>query len=125
MITDEQIKALAVKRGFKLNNVNGDDLKPYVHSFSRDLIALAQQVKPLEFVRDHGSLWCKTSIGEYSIHLKCCDEGDGYVFELDESDQDDEVYRTEDEAINATQKDYWRRALSCLVHGGGSDGARS
>ena len=51
MITDEQIKQLAVSCGFKLTNETGDDLKPYVYEFARELIALAQQVKPLEFVK--------------------------------------------------------------------------
>lgn len=51
MITDEQIKQLAVSCGFKLTNETSDDLKPYVYEFARELIALAQQVKPLEFVK--------------------------------------------------------------------------
>ena len=51
MITDEQIKQLAVSCGFKLTNETGDDLKPYVYEFTRDFIELAQHVKPLEFVK--------------------------------------------------------------------------
>lgn len=47
MITNEEIKALAIAHGFKLSNETGDDLKTYVYEFSRGLIALAQQVKPL------------------------------------------------------------------------------
>ena len=43
MITDEQIKQLAVSCGFKLTNETGDDLKSYVYEFARELIALAQQ----------------------------------------------------------------------------------
>jgi len=42
MISDEQIKQAAIARGFKLNNENGDDLKPYVYEFARDLIAMAR-----------------------------------------------------------------------------------
>lgn len=41
MISDEQIKALAVARGFKLTNETGDDLKPYVYEFARDLLAFS------------------------------------------------------------------------------------
>ena len=40
MIPEEQIKQLAVSCGFKLTNETGDDLKPYVYEFARELIAM-------------------------------------------------------------------------------------
>lgn len=83
----------------------------------RALIALAQEVKPLVFNREHGCLWCKTSIGEYSIHPYAPDNG--YVVELDESQEDDDVYETEGKAIEAANIDFRKRVLSCLVNGGG------
>lgn len=61
-ITDDQIKALAVSHGFRLNNETGDDLKPYVYEFARDLIALATKVverenmwQPIESAPTDGS----------------------------------------------------------------------
>lgn len=115
MITDEQIKQLAVSCGFKLTNETGDDLKPYVYEFARELIALAQQVKPLEWVEVSDALKVvKTICGEYAVFNS--------ITVVSAKFADDEYYsrlfRTEAEAIEAANEDYQRRALGCLVHGG-------
>ena len=122
MITDEQIKQLAVSCGFKLTNENGDDLKPYVYEFARELIALAQQVKPLEFKCLHSAVFAHTAIGDYEILHTVDDidgrpEAEGYYYELANSGAL-EAYETEAEAIAAANEDYRRRVLGCLVNGG-------
>lgn len=105
---DEHIKQLAVKHGFKLTNEAGDDLKPYVYEFARNLIALAQQIKPLEFVQDSvGDLVAKSTMGNFYV-LKMILSG--FVY-------NGKPYKTEAEAIAAANEDYQRRVLSCLVWG--------
>lgn len=110
MITKEQIKQAAIARGFKLNNDAGDDLKPYVYEFARDIIALAQEVRPLVWV----------SCGSDEIHaLK-------NNFKIRKfKDRFSLYYRTTlfgryptiDEAKSAAQADFNRRVLENLVHG--------
>ena len=108
MITDEQIKQLAVSCGFKLTNETGDDLKPYVYEFARELIALAQQVNSLEFRRDEdGDLIAVTIMGNFIIYT--CDNAFDYR---------QREYATEAEAIEAANADYQRMVLLRLVHGG-------
>ena len=116
MITDEQIKQLAVSCGFKLTNETGDDLKPYVYEFARELIALAQQVKPLEFVQSPSGI--KHTHTPFGTYLLCA-----YIDEVRMSLPEEinfygRGYQTEAEAIAAVNKDYQRRALGCLVNGG-------
>lgn len=57
MITNEQIKALAVARGFKLNaRISPEewDLRAYVYEFSRDLIAeVLRPYKTLRLLDDY------------------------------------------------------------------------
>lgn len=107
MINDEQIKQVFVQHGFKLSNESGDDLKPYVYKAARDLIALAQEVKPLVFKQDEDGDYCaKTILGEYWIYA-----GKMFIFRRLE-------LKTLEEAIEAANADFRKRALSCLVNGG-------
>lgn len=115
MITDEQIKQLAVSCGFKLTNETGDDLKPYVYAFARELIALAQQVKPLEVgTWPSGIKHAHTRFGTYSF----CEHVNEVRMSLpEEINYYGRGYKTLDEAIAAANEDYQRRVLSCLVNG--------
>ena len=116
MITDEQIKQLAVSCGFKLTNETGDDLKPYVYAFARRLIAMAHEVKPLEWRYDRKAFYfayAYTSVGKYEI-----DDFDssfmvsfGYVCIA-------QNMKTDADAISAANADFKQRVLGCLVHGG-------
>ena len=127
MITDEQIKQLAVSCGFKLTNETGDDLKPYVYEFARELIGMAQQVKPLEFVecniqyRDRPAAYLKaeTPLGKYTIH-KYKYFGDQFAtnYFYTGPGSSGKAVAAEATAIEAANEDYQRRVLSCLVHGG-------
>lgn len=113
MITDEQI----------LTTFNKHPKMPldqplciYTDNLIRDartLIALAQQIKPLEF--EKAGYWVKAdcSFGRYVVS----DEAgiwqiflNGNVFECE--------YINKAEAIAAANEDYRKRVLSCLVHGG-------
>lgn len=119
MISDEQIKAMASARGFKLTNETGDDLKPYVYAFARDLIAVAQYVEPLRFFHDRKAFcfaYAYTSVGKYEID----DFDSGFMVSFDQV-LVVQGLKTEVEAIEAANEDYRKRALSCLVHGGTND----
>ena len=125
MIPDEQIKQLAVSCGFKLTNETGDDLKPYVYEFVRELIALAQQVKSLEFVKTGDYDNSTPPVEHYSATtefgiIELIVDGDGVVRAgfLD-SIVYDRDFTTLTKAIEAANEDYQRRVLSCLVWGGG------
>lgn len=115
MIPDEQIKQLAVSCGFKLTNETGDDLKPYVYEFAGDVIALAQQVKPLVWtdLKHITGKKAETCFGNYyvskidALPYRTVYIGEG---EFDYAD-------TEAEAISAANEDYRKRVLSCLVWG--------
>lgn len=124
-MNDEQIKQLAVSCGFKLTNETGDDLKPYVYEFVRELIALAQQVKPLEFVKTGDYDNSTPPVEHYSATtefgiIELIVDGDGAVRAgfLD-SIVYDRDFTTLTKAIAAANEDYQRRVLSCLVWGGG------
>lgn len=127
-ITDGEMQTILASNGVKFQYVShptrgeicmteGSTKRDVLLKGIRELIALAQEVEPLKFRREHGCLWCKTSIGEYSIHLH--DVDGGYVFELEECEQDACVYGTEEQAIEAAQQDYARRVRSGLKYGGG------
>ncbi len=81
-ITTEQIKNLSVKHD-----------KLCVVGFARELIALAQEVKPLKFKRKYGSLWCKTEIGGYCVR-RLDYNVNGFVFLVDGRDGDENIYLT-------------------------------
>ena len=88
----------------------------------RALIALAQEVKPLDFKRLHGAVFAHTEIGDYEIFHTSDDvdgkpDGDGYYYELANSGGL-ETYTTEAEAIEAANADFRMRVLGCLVNGG-------
>lgn len=114
MITDGQIKQLAVSCGFKLTNETGDDLKPYVYEFARELIALAQQVKPLEFVLEeevwkaHTELGCICIFGVHDCR---------WVLYFDDDECNNQRFATKAAAIEAANADYRKWVLSCLVWG--------
>ena len=119
MITYEQIKQIAVSCGFKLTNETGDDLKPYVYEFARELIALAQQVKPLEVVTSPSGKHAHTQFGTYWFRAY----GDEVRMSLpEERNYYGRRYKTETEAIAAANEDYRRRVLGCLVNGGVCNG---
>jgi hypothetical protein len=109
MISDEQINELYKHHiGVPLHGVI---------NFSRELIALAQEVKPLDFIPlDHTNIikQADTVCGEYFIR-NYFDEsclalpGDSYY---------KRTYNTEAEAIEAANVDYRKRVLSYLVNGG-------
>lgn len=114
MITDGQIKQLAVSCGFKLTNETGDDLKPYVYEFTRDIIELAQQVKPLDWVfLDHYQTWISRGF-DYDYIIP--EAGDCYHLHYG----DDVLCSSNsiDGLKKAAQQDYQRRVLSCLMYGG-------
>ncbi len=109
MISDEQINELYKHHiGVPLHGVI---------NFSRELIALAQEVKPLDFIPlDHTNIikQADTVCGEYFTHdyfveFRMALPGDTYY---------NRIYSTEEEAIEAANADYKRRVLSCLVNGG-------
>lgn len=115
MITKDQIKQAAIARGFKLSNEAGDDLKPYVYEFARDIIKLAQEVRPLEFIQSGvSSKTANTNYGPYSI----CNFN--FIDELRAASPEDKYYarkfESEAEAIAAAQADFNRRVLENLVH---------
>lgn len=115
MIADEQIKTIFVKHGFKLSNETGDDLKQYVYDAARELIALAQEVEPLKFVRCDGSpddLCCQTSIGKYVIFKF----NKGYLVGIDGVVVADRICKAS-LAIEAAQQDYAKRVRSGLIEG--------
>lgn len=119
MISDEQIKALALARGFKLTNETGDDLKPYVYEFSRDLIALAQEVKPLEFFYDRKAFcfaYADTPFGKYEI-----DDFDSDFMVSFEQVCLMQSLETCQEAVAAAQSDFAARTLANLKYGGKDD----
>lgn len=98
MITDEQILDLAEQH---------DDS---VFMFASELIALAQEVKPLEFERDEdGDYVAVSAFGRYVIYLSFTQRTYQY---------NNTRYNTLDEAIESAQQDYRHRVLSCLVNGG-------
>lgn len=80
----------------------------------RSIIALAQEVKPLEFIpTDHTNIikQADTVCGEYFTHdyfveFRMALPGDTYY---------NRIYSTEEEAIEAANADYRKRVLSCLV----------
>lgn len=111
MITDEQIRQLQRKWVYVLYG-NENDVHGLI-PFARELIALAQQVKPLEFKQHGHRIYATTNFGDYFVEETM--EGHAYEFESDESEL---VYDTEEEAIEAANEDYQRRVLSCLVNGG-------
>lgn len=121
MISDEQIKALAVARGFKLTNETGDDLKPYVYEFARDLIALAQQVKPLKWIENTNYWYANSDQGLYQLKPR---EFNFSVYLCDECNEISAVIARDvsglDDAKQIAQADFNKRALENLVHGGGA-----
>lgn len=75
--------------------------------YSRELIALAQQVTPLEFERDDDGDYCaRTAFGHFRIYT-----GRDFKYHFD-------TYKTLEEAVTAANEDYRRMVLNCLVNGG-------
>lgn len=110
-ITNEQIRAI-----FKLHKVNlsTPDINPAIYDAARELIALAQEVRPLEFIQSGvSSKTANTNYGPYSI----CN----FIDELRAAFPEDKYYarkfESEAEAIAAAQADFNRRVLENLTHG--------
>lgn len=122
MITDEQFEAcrIAANESYKRykSSVRGQMITPeddWEWHFARELIALAQQVKPLEVVTSPSGKHAHTQFGTYWFRAY----GDEVRMSLpEERNYYGRRYKTETEAIAAAQQDYQRRVLSCLVHGG-------
>ena len=114
MITDEQLDLLYEKHSNKYGEQSIPD-DGRIEEFARELIALAQQVKPLGFRRiDKTTKKADSVFGPYFI----CDYIDGVRMALpEEINYYGRGYTTEAEAIEAANEDYQRRVLSCLVWG--------
>jgi hypothetical protein len=103
-ISDEQIEVIFKKHGYSLNQS------------ARELIALAQEVKPLELVPlPSGIKQAHTQFGAYSF---CAYIDEVRMLLPEEANYYDKGYKTEAEAIEAANADYRKRVLSCLVNGG-------
>ena len=102
MITDEQIARIFNKHGANF------------FAGTRELIALAQQVKPLDWVfLDHYQTWVSRGFDyDYIIPVA----GDCYHLHYG----DDVLCSSNsiDGLKEAAQQDYQRRVLQCLVNGG-------
>jgi hypothetical protein len=118
MITDEQIWQIAKKYlcsvGSHYINEMAMPGDGRIEEFARELIALAQQIKPLEWVEVSDALKVvKTICGEYAVFNS--------ITVVSAKFADDEYYsrlfQTEAEAIEAAQQDYQRRVLGCLKFG--------
>lgn len=109
-ITDEQIREI-----FNSHKVNlsTPDINPAIYDAARDLIALAQEVRPLEWVDNYA----KTPFGQYEIDFYDDEHSAGFFFKT-ELFEDDFLHQTEEEAQKAAQADFNRRVLANLVHGG-------
>lgn len=110
MITDEIIFETAVVYEEPAELWQGQIVfnKHSLLEYTRRIIALAQEVRPLVFGRNEdGDLVCRTGCKIYVIlNLS---EGFGYAGRL---------YEIEEKAIAAAQDDFTRITLSNLVHGG-------
>ena len=119
MITDEQLDLLYEKH----SNKYGEQSIPEWYAFCRELIALAQEVKPLEFESDEdgdyvafsafssdedGDYVAVSAFGRHFLYLSFT----GKTYQYNNT-----RYNTLDEAIEAANADYRRRVLSCLVWG--------
>ena len=119
MITDGQIADTFHKHGCYID----EDMSAM--SAVCELIALAQQVKPLEFVKTGDYDNSTPPVEHYSATtefgiIELIVDGDGVVRAgfLD-SIVYDRDFTTLTKAIEAANEDYQRRVLSCLVNGGG------
>lgn len=134
MITDEQFEAcrLAANESYKRHkgSIRGQIITPeddWEWHFARELIALAQQIKPLEFVecsiqyRDLPAAYLKaeTPLGNYTIH-KYKYFGDQFAtnYFYTGPGNGGKSFASESTAIEAANEDYQSRVLSCLVWGG-------
>lgn len=115
MITDEQLDLLYDKH----SNKYGEQSIPEWYAFCHELIALAQQVKPLVWYRRNTGWHTATDFGIYLL-----DEIDfDYRIKLVETPMGSTemiAHRINgmDNAKDVAQQDYNRRVLSCLVWGG-------
>jgi len=108
-ITDEILLEAARQSFYETEDFDFGGWFGEVRLFAREIIELAQQVKPLEFVQDDdGDLVAKSPMGKFHV-LKMVLSG--FVY-------NGKSYPTEYEAIEAANEDYRKRVLSCLVWGG-------
>lgn len=122
MITDEQFEAcrLAANESYKRHkgSIRGQIITPeddWEWHFARELIALAQQIKPLVWtdLKYATGKKAETCFGNYYVSkIDALPYWTVYLGE-DEFDYAD----TEAEAIEAANADYRKRVLSCLVWG--------
>ena len=129
MITDEQFEAcrIAANESYRRhkNSARGQIVTPeddWEWHFVRELIALAQEVKPLDFERQSdGTLLARHPLGYYEVFRyeeKYRNRNDCTGFSFESHCYISKVKETEDEAIEAANIDFRKRALSCLVNGG-------
>jgi hypothetical protein len=115
-ITDENIREI-----FKSHKVNlsTPDINQAIYDAARDLIALAQEVRPLPFVKEDGVYTLRTVFGQYHIARQ---DDVTWFFKFDNNDFPYEHFvmrelGSEQSAIAAAQADFNRRVLANLVHG--------
>lgn len=123
MISDDQFEAcrLAANESYKRHkySIRGQIVTPeddWEWHFAQAIFKLAQEVKPLDFVRiDTTTKKADTAFGPYFI----CDYIDEVRMALpEETNYFGRGYKTEEEAIEAANIDNRRRVLGCLVNGG-------
>lgn len=127
MITDEQIAELIANYEAPAHIWKNDVTfaREYAFEFARSLVALAQQVRPLEFKRDgDGDLVAHCSYGVYLIfngsvqfQLFVGSELPGHI-DFDKT----APFSSEQYAIEIAQDIHKAKILRELVHGGESDG---
>lgn len=113
MITNEQLTEIADKH----YEMWGYQTKSQFISMCREIIALSQEIVEPAWRLLSGYMVTETGIGTYAI-----DHDAGYYMIIFNDDKYRALYDTAAEAIEAANEDYRSRVLSCLVHGGTSDG---
>jgi hypothetical protein len=110
-ITDENIREI-----FKSHKVNlsTPDINQAIYDAARDLIALAQEVRPLEFVQTAATQ--KGVVTNYGIY-KIIQLINVVAAKFPNDTYFDRHFSSEAEAMRAAQADFNRRVLANLVHG--------
>lgn len=130
MINDEQIAELIANYEAPAHIWKNDVTfaREYAFEFARSLVALAQQVKPLEFVRDDdGDLVAHCSYGVYCVMPCWIVDGKLGVRMHIGSELPGHIdfntttpYQSVEHAVEAAQDIHKAKILRELVHGGGN-----
>ncbi len=89
--------------------------------FARQVIRMAQEVRPLPFTKEHGVYFLNTDFGQCHVAHSNGDWKWYALFMSNDFPYERTSYKgfeTEAEAIAAAQADFNRRVLQNLVHGG-------